>query len=47
VWVEEIVASARQTAVIAPEPALAEALERAGLRLKVRFAQPLYVVYLE
>ncbi len=47
VWVEEIVARARQTAVIAPGPALAEALERAGLRLKVRFAQPLYVVYLE
>src|ERR1035441_6931102 len=47
VSVEEIVANARQTAVIDPGPALAEALERAGLHLKVRFADPLYVVYLE
>jgi hypothetical protein len=45
--VEEIVADARQTAVIDPMPALAEALERAGLHLKVRFAEPQYVVYLE
>ena len=45
--VEEIVADARQTAVINPPPALAEALEQAGLHLKVRFAEPQYVVYLE
>lgn len=45
--VDEIVANARQTAVIGPGPALAEAMERAGLHLKVRFAEPLYVVYLE
>ena len=47
VWVREIVANARQTAVIDPEPAFAEALEKAGLHLKVRFAKPQYVVYLE
>jgi hypothetical protein len=47
VWVEDIVANARQTAVIAPEPPLLEALERAGLHPRVRFAEPLYVVYLE
>ena len=47
VWVKEIVANARQTAVIDPEPAFAEALEKAGLHLKVRFAKPQYVVYLE
>jgi Dolichyl-phosphate-mannose-protein mannosyltransferase len=46
VSVEEIVANAGQTAVIAPDPALAEALDRAGLHLKVRFAYP-YVLYLE
>ena len=45
--VEDIVANARQTAVIDPGPALVEALERAGLHLKVRFAEPQYVVYLE
>jgi Dolichyl-phosphate-mannose-protein mannosyltransferase len=45
--IEEIVAKARQTAVIAAEPALLETLGRVGLHLKVRFADPLYVVYLE
>jgi hypothetical protein len=45
--IEEIVAKARQTAVIAAEPAFLETLDRAGLHLKVRFADPLYVVYLE
>jgi len=45
--IEEIVANARQTAVIDPEPALAQALEGAGLHLRVRFAEPQYVVYLE
>jgi|SRR5271157_38109 len=45
--VDDIVANARQTAVIDPGPALAEALERAGLHLRVRFAEPQYVVYLE
>ena len=47
VSLEEIVADARQTAVINPPPALAAALEQAGLHLKVRFAEPQYVVYLE
>jgi hypothetical protein len=45
--VEEIVANARQTSVIYPDPVLAEALQGAGLHLKVRFAEPQYVVYLE
>jgi hypothetical protein len=45
--IEEIVAHARQTALIDPEPALAEALVRAGLHLRVRFAGRRYVVYLE
>ena len=45
--IAEVVAGARETAVIDPEPALAETLEAAGLHLKVRFAEPLYVVYLE
>ena len=45
--VEEIVANAPQTALITPAPDLAQALARAGLHLKVRFAQPQYVVYLK
>ncbi len=45
--IEDIVAHARQTAVINPGPALIEALERAGLQTKVRFSGPQYVVYLE
>ena len=47
VSVQELVANARSTAVIAPLPAFAESLERAGLHLKVRFSEPHYVVYLE
>lgn len=48
VSVGEIVANAPQTALVAPTPALAQALRRAGLRLKIRFAQPKYVIaYLE
>ena len=47
VSVEQIVANARRTAVIAPSPSLAESLTRAGLRLSVRVAGPLRVVYLE
>jgi hypothetical protein len=45
--VEEIVANARQTALINPDPGLLNALSRAGLHLKVRFAEPHYIVYLE
>lgn len=45
--VEQVAAHARETAVIDPNPAFAQALERAGLQLKVRFAEPLSVVYLE
>jgi len=47
VSVEEIVANAPQTALIDPTPALAQALMRAGLHLKLRFAQPQHVAYLE
>lgn len=48
VSVEEIVANAPQTALITPTPALAQALVRAGLHPKVRFAHPQYLVaYLE
>lgn len=47
VSVEEIVANAPQTALITPAPDLAQALARAGLHLKVRFAQLQYVVYLK
>jgi hypothetical protein len=47
VSVEEIVANARQSALIDPSPALVKALARAGLHLKVRLAKPRYVVYLE
>jgi hypothetical protein len=48
VSVEEIVANAPQTALITPTPDLVQALARAGLRPKVRLAQPLYLVaYLE
>jgi hypothetical protein len=47
VSVEQVVANARQTALVAPTPALAEALERAGLHLKVRFSEPQYIAYLE
>jgi hypothetical protein len=43
---EEVVANARQTAVIGPDPVLTEALQKAGLRLKTRFITP-HVVYLE
>ena len=42
-----IVADAGQTAVIDPAPALAEALQHAGMRLRIRFTDPVYVVYLE
>jgi uncharacterized membrane protein len=47
VFAQEVVACAGQTAVIDPEPPMVEALERAGLHLKVRFAEPHYVLYLE
>lgn len=48
VSVKEIIANAPQTALINPTPALAQALKRAGLRLKVRFAQPQFIVaYIE
>ena len=47
VSIPEIVGNAGQTALIAPSPALADALVRAGLKLKVRFAQPQQVIYLE
>jgi len=47
VSVEEIVANAKQTDIVAPSPALAAALARAGLHLKVRMAAPQQVVYLE
>ena len=43
---EQIVANARETALIDLPPPLALALEKAGLHLKVRSIQP-YVVYLE
>ena len=41
---EQIVANAPQTALITPGPALGQALMRAGLHLKVRVANPQYVV---
>jgi peptidoglycan/LPS O-acetylase OafA/YrhL len=47
VSVEEIVANAKLTAIVAPSAALAAALTRAGLHLKVRFAAPQQVVYIE
>jgi hypothetical protein len=47
VSLEEVVANAGQTAIIAPEPVLLAALERAGLHLKVRFTRPQQVFYLE
>jgi hypothetical protein len=43
---EQIVANARETAVVDPPPDLAMVLEKAGLHLKVRCIDP-YVVYLE
>ena len=45
--IKDIVANARQTAVINPGPDLIAALEGAGLHTKVRFSEPQYVVYLE
>jgi hypothetical protein len=47
VSVEDIVSNARLTAVIDPGPVLLDALQRRGLQLKVRCAEPVYVVYLE
>lgn len=44
VSVKEIVAAAPQTALITPSPVLGHALARAGLYLKIRFAQPQYIV---
>jgi len=44
VSVEEIVANAPETALITPSPDLAQALAQAGLHLKIRLAQPLYIV---
>ena len=44
VSVEDIIAAAPETALITPSPALGQALSRAGLHLKIRFARPQYIV---
>jgi len=45
--VKELISNARQTALVEPWPALLRDLEAAGLRTRIRFAYPVYVVYLE
>jgi len=48
VSVDEIIANASQTAIINSDPALAQALKRAGFHLKVHFVKPYYIVaYIE
>jgi len=45
--VTAMLAEARETAVIAPGTHLAETLQQSGARLKIRFVEPFYVIYLE
>ncbi len=47
VSIAEIVANAKNTALVAPTPALTEALARAGLHLKSRVADSQQIIYLE
>jgi hypothetical protein len=44
--VEEIVADAKETAIIRPDEHLIEGLERAGYHMRIRFSEP-YIVYQE